>query len=192
MTSDTTAGPPRGGSATAQRLRAVADAVSTALNVIGTLLILGLVVLVNADVIGRELFLAPISGVPEIVSMSIVAIVFLQVSQAFRMGRFTRTDTLLDLLQRVSPRIRSAVDLVYSLAALALIWFIFSASLPLFEKSWERGTYVGTVGDFTAPEWPVKLVILVGCAALMVQIAIQAVVALWSLVNPDAIAGAGE
>ena len=192
MTSDTTAGPPRGGSAAAKRLRAVADAVSAALNVVGTLLILGLVVLVNADVIGRELFLAPISGVPEIVSMSIVAIVFLQVSQAFRKGRFTRTDTFLDLLERVSPRIRSAVDLLYSLAALALIWFIFSASFPLFEKSWERSTYVGTVGDFTAPEWPVKLIILVGCAALMVQIAIQAIIALWSLVNPDASTGAGE
>lgn len=192
MTSDTTAGPPRGGSAAAKRMRAVADAISTALNVIGTLLILGLVVLVNADVLGRELFLAPISGVPEIVSMSIVAIVFLQVSQAFRMGRFTRTDTFLDLLERVSPRIRSAVDLLYSLAALALIWFIFSASLPLFEKSWERGTYLGTVGDFTAPEWPVKLVILVGCAALMVQIAIQAIIALRNLAYPEPAAGAGE
>ena len=87
---------PQGGSGTARRVRAVADGISTTLNVVGTVLILGLVILVNADVIGRNLFLAPISGVPEIVSMSIVAIVFLQVSQAFRMGRFTRTEALLD------------------------------------------------------------------------------------------------
>ncbi len=58
---------PAGGSGWGRRIRATADAISTALNVIGTLLILGLVVLVNADVLGRNLFLAPISGVPEIV-----------------------------------------------------------------------------------------------------------------------------
>jgi TRAP-type mannitol/chloroaromatic compound transport system permease small subunit len=192
MTHETTPEPPNGGSGPMPRLRAIADAISNGLNVIGTVLILGLVVLVNADVIGREMFLAPISGVPEIVSMSIVAIVFLQVSQAFRMGRFTRTDAFLNLLERRAPRMRNAVEFVYSVAALALIWFLYSASQPLFAKAWERGTYLGTVGDFTAPEWPVKLVILIGCAALMVQIAIKAVIALWSVFHPENTARAVE
>lgn len=172
------------GSGWGRRIRATADAISNTLNVIGTLLILGLVILVNADVLGRNLFLAPISGVPEIVSMSIVAIVFLQVSQAFRMGRFTRTDALLDAIARRSPRVRAAVELVYVAAALALVWFLLSASWPLFDKAWERGTYVGTVGDFTAPEWPVKLVILIGCAALVMQLLIAGAIALWGIVEP--------
>jgi TRAP-type mannitol/chloroaromatic compound transport system permease small subunit len=192
MTYETTPEPPTRGSGPAARIRAVADAISTALNVIGTLLILGLVVLVNADVIGREMFLAPISGVPEIVSMSIVAIVFLQVSQAFRMGRFTRTDAFLNILEQRVPRLRNAVEFAYSIAALALVWFVYSASQPLFVKAWERGTYLGTVGDFTAPEWPVKLVILIGCAALMVQIAIEAAIALWGVFYPENRAGAAE
>ncbi len=180
---------PRRGSGPMKTIRQCADAMSTALNVIGTLLILGLVILVNADVIGREFFLSPISGVPEIVSMSIVAIVFLQVSQAFRMGRFTRTDAFLDAVSRRSPRTRSAIELLYVAAALALIWFLFSASYPLFEKAWERGTYVGTVGDFTAPEWPVKLVILIGSVALMVQMVIAGVIALLGVIRPEEIAG---
>ncbi|RST86857.1 TRAP transporter small permease [Aquibium carbonis] len=175
---------PADGSGWGQRIRATADTISNALNVIGTLLILGLVVLVNADVLGRNLFLAPISGVPEIVSMSIVAIVFLQVSQAFRMGRFTRTDALLNALGSRAPRLRAAVELVYVAAALALVWFLLSASWPLFEKAWQRGTYVGTVGDFTAPEWPVKLVILIGCMALIMQMLIAGAIALWGIVEP--------
>ncbi|MFN3547173.1 MAG: TRAP transporter small permease subunit [Mesorhizobium sp.] len=177
---------PATGSGWGRRIRAAADAISNALNVIGTLLILGLVVLVNADVLGRNLFLAPISGVPEIVSMSIVAIVFLQVSQAFRKGRFTRTDALLDAIARRAPRLRAAIELVYVAAALALVWFLLSASWPLFEKAWQRNTYIGTVGDFTAPEWPVKLIILIGCAALIMQLLIAGVIALWSLVEPKA------
>ncbi len=192
MVLDTTPEPPQGGSGPFASLRALADAISTTLNVIGTLLIIGLMVLVNADVIGRELFLSPISGVPEIVSMSIVAIVFLQVSQAFRMGRFTRTDAFLRILERRFPRTRHAVEFVYSVAALALIGFAYAASQPLFIKAWERGTYVGTVGDFTAPEWPVKLAILVGCAVLMVQIAIRAVISLVGVFNPGSPAGAGQ
>lgn len=175
---------PRRGSGLGRTIRRGADAVSNALNVVGTLLILALVILVNADVIGREFFLSPISGVPEIVSMSIVAIVFLQVSQSFRMGRFTRTDAFLDAVARRSPRARSAIEFVYVVAALALIWFLFSASYPLFDKAWERGTYVGTVGDFTAPEWPVKLLILIGCVALMVQMAIAGVIALVGVFQP--------
>lgn len=194
MTAHQTPEPPQGGSGAGQRLRAAADAISNGLNVIGTLLILGLVVLVNADVIGRELFLAPVSGVPEIVSMSIVAIVFLQVSQAFRMGRFTRTDAFLDIVARRAPRLRHAIELVYTVAALFLIWFVFSASYPLFQKAWERNTYVGTFGDFTAPDWPVKLVILIGCAALMMQMLIAGVVAAWHLFagKPDAPAENGR
>lgn len=175
---------PAAGSGWGRRVRAAADAISNALNVIGTLLILGLVILVNADVLGRNLFLAPISGVPEIVSMSIVAIVFLQVSQAFRMGRFTRTDAVLDAIANRSPRLRAAVELLYVALALALVWFLLSASWPLFDKAWERGTYVGTVGDFTAPEWPVKLVILIGCAALIMQMLISGAIALWGIFEP--------
>jgi TRAP-type mannitol/chloroaromatic compound transport system permease small subunit len=172
------------GSGWGRRIRATADVISNGLNVIGTLLILGLVALVNADVLGRNLFLAPISGVPEIVSMSIVAIVFLQVSQAFRMGRFTRTDALLDAVARRAPRLRAAIELVYLGAALALVWFLLLASWPLFAKAWQRNTYVGTIGDFTAPEWPVKLIIVIGCAALIMQLLMAAALAAMAVLQP--------
>lgn len=159
------------------------DRLTMALNVIGTLLIVALMVLINSDVIGRGVFLTPISGVPEIVSMSIVAIVFLQVAQAFRMGRFTRTDAMISLLERRAPRLRSLLELLFCGAGLFIIWVLFSASYPLFTKAWDRGTFVGTVGDFIAPIWPVKLVVLIGCAALFLQLlmaAIHAAAGVWT------------
>ena len=151
--------------------RAVGRA-TAALNILGTLLILAVAVLVNADVIGRAFFGAPVSGVPEMVSMSIVAIVFLQAAQAARAGRFVRSDSLLRALARRAPRAAAALDALWHAAALALIWIIAQASWPIFARAWERNTFVGAIGDFTAPDWPVKLILLIGCGALMAQFAL--------------------
>ena len=159
------------------RLQRGVDTVTGALNVIGTLLIVALMLVINADVIGRGAFNAPVSGVPEIVSMSIVAIVFLQIAQTFRRGRLTRTEAVLGLVARRAPRARLAMDLVFSLGAMALIWQLITASVPLLEKAWVRNTFTGTVGDFTAPVWPVKAIIVIGCAALLVQLAMFAAAA---------------
>lgn len=166
-------------------IRAAVDAVTGALNVAGTLLIVAIMLLVNADVIGRGAFDAPISGVPEMVSMSIVAIVFLQVAQTFRKGRLTRTELLLGWLERKSARGRQALELLFSAGAILLVWQIIAASWPLFEKAWRRGTYEGTIGDFTAPIWPVKLIIIVGCVALFVQLILHGLAALIRLVRGD-------
>ncbi|MCB1364254.1 MAG: TRAP transporter small permease [Rhodobacteraceae bacterium] len=162
-------------------LRRGADAITAALNLAGTLLIVLVMLVVNADVLGRGLLGAPVSGVPEIVSMSVVAIVFLQVAQAFRRGRLTRSEAVLGKLGLHAPRLRHLVECLFALAAAALVWTILAASWPLFLKSWSRGTYEGTVGDFTAPIWPVKLIILIGCAALLVQLLIGAGAALLRL-----------
>lgn len=179
---------------TAQR---IIDRITMGLNVLGTLLILALMILINSDVIGRGVFLMPISGVPELVSMSIVAIVFLQVGQAFRKGRFTRTDAVINALQRSVPRARALLELIYCAAGIFVIAVLLNASFPLFVKSWDRSTYVGTVGDFIAPIWPVKLIILVGCGALLLQLAmsaIRAAVGIWTgtISSPDDKAGSHD
>jgi len=53
---------------------------------------------------------------------------------------------------------------------------MFYASFPLFVRAWERDTFVGAIGHFTAPIWPINLIILIGCAALAVQFLFNAVI----------------
>ncbi len=166
-----------------RQLRHAVDTVTIALNVAGTLLIFLVMLLVNFDVIGRNFFSSPISGVPEMVSMSIVAIVFLQIAQTFRRGRLTRTEAVLGYLERRVPRFRLVLDVVFATASALLIWQLLAASWPLFTKAWVRNTFEGTVGDFTAPIWPVKLIILIGCAALLVQLVLFATSAVFRLVE---------
>jgi len=169
-----------------QAIRRGVDAVTAGLNVVGTLLIVAIMLLVNTDVIGRAVFNDPVSGVPEMVSMSIVAIVFLQIAQTFRMGRLTRTSAVLDFVKVRSVRAHAGFELIFAIAAIAVIWQLLAASGPLFVKAWVRGTFRGTIGDFIAPIWPVKLVILIGCTALIVQLALFAAAAAFRLMRKPA------
>ena len=146
------------------------NSVTQTCNVAGTFLIIFVMVIVNIDVIGRELFLVPVAGVPMMVSMSIVAIVFLQTPQTFKQGRLTQNSAILDTIGKKSPAARLGTEIIFSTAAFYLILQIFVATVPLFKKAWVRNTYEGIIGDFTAPIWPIKFIILLGCALLMVQI----------------------
>ncbi|MEM9975783.1 MAG: TRAP transporter small permease subunit [Pseudomonadota bacterium] len=149
-------------------LRAL-DALTAGANVAGSALILALVALIAADVAGRNLFGAPVSGVPEMVSLSIVAIVFLQAPQALRAGRFTRSDGVIDALHARAPGVARALETVFDLIGIGVVSAILYTHWPIFVRSWERGDFVGAVGDFTAPTWPVKAMLALGAALLALQ-----------------------
>ena len=95
--------------------------IAQSFNIMGTILIIFIMIIVNADVIGRELFLMPIAGVPMMVSMSIVAIVFLQTPQTFNRGRLTQNVSILNAIGRRTPLVKLLLDITYSIAAFLLI-----------------------------------------------------------------------
>lgn len=143
-------------------------------NMLGTAWILALMLLINADVFMRAAFSWPIPGVPEMVGMSIVGIVFLQITHTLRSGRLTRTTAFFDWLERRQPRLCRIVETVFALIGAAVVAAMFDASLPLFLKAWGRGDYVGALGNFRAPTWPIRLIILFGCATLFAQFLMSA------------------
>ena len=75
------------------------------LNGIGTAWIFVMMILVTLDVSMRTLFNSPVKAVPLIITMSIIGIVFLQMSDALRAGRFTRSDVMIAPMLRNRPRI---------------------------------------------------------------------------------------
>ncbi|MEE8396335.1 MAG: hypothetical protein V3S29_09795, partial [bacterium] len=81
------------------------NGVLSGLNGIGSIWIFSLTVLINTDAFSRKLFSAPIYGVPEMIEMSIVGIVFLQLGDATRHGRLTRSDGLFKAVQKRWPAI---------------------------------------------------------------------------------------
>ncbi|MEP5529224.1 MAG: TRAP transporter small permease subunit [Paracoccaceae bacterium] len=151
----------------------ILDHVTQVLNVAGSVLILLLMGLVGLDVAGRNLLASPISGVPEMVTLSIVAIVFLQIPAALRQGRMTQSEAFLNWLNRATPALGKTLATLFDLIAMALIWVIVRSTWAIFTRAWERDEFIGAVGDFTAPVWPVKLILIVGGSVLILQFAAQ-------------------
>src|SRR3569623_1290467 len=139
------------------------------LNSVGTLWIFLLMLVIVTDVIGRTAFTRPLPGVPELVSLSIVAIVLLQLPHALRSGRITRVETLSDWLAVQAPRFGAALQGVYSLLVAGLFVALYWALLPLFERAWVNIDYVGVEGYITYPVWPVRLFMLTGCVGGAIQ-----------------------
>ena len=144
------------------------------MNSIGTAWVFVLLIMINLDIGGRALFNHPVRGVPEIVALSIVACVFLQIAHTLKVGRLTRSDILLNWLQAHHPGCKHVLEGAYCLIGAILMTILFKASLPLFYKAWRINEYVGAQGDFMAPVWPVKLILLIGCAAGAIQFFLMA------------------
>ncbi|MBW2614227.1 MAG: TRAP transporter small permease [Deltaproteobacteria bacterium] len=152
-------------------------ALISVMNSIGTAWVFVLLVIINLDIGGRAIFNHPIRGVPEIVSLSIVACVFLQIAHTLKVGRLTRSEILLNWLNKRHPRLGHVLNGIYHVIGAGLMIIILNASLPLFKKAWQLDVYVGAEGDFMAPVWPVKLIILIGCMAAAIQFLLAALYA---------------
>lgn len=166
--------------------------VISVMNSIGTTWVFVLLVIINLDIGGRAIFNHPIRGVPEIVAMSIVACVFLQIAHTLKVGRLTRSDILMNWLNANHPRLKHLLECLYYLIGAGLMAILFKASIPLFTKAWRIDEYVGAEGDFMAPVWPVKLIILVGCVAGMIQFLIMSLGSFKQLVASTRHTGGGN
>jgi TRAP-type C4-dicarboxylate transport system permease small subunit len=144
------------------------------LSAAGTIWILILMILINSDVVGRFVFNHPIVGVPEIVSLSIVGIVFLQLSHTLRLHRFIRSDVLVGRLIETRPRAGRALQCLHHLIGAVLgaliLWYVF----PKFAEAWSEGVYVGDIGRIIIPTWPILLIILVGSFFMTLQYLLHA------------------
>ncbi len=139
------------------------------LNAVGTLWIFAIMVAVNADVFARFLFSAPISGVPLLIELSIVAIVFVQLAAALRGGRMTRSDVLIGRLLGTRAMLGHTLQAIYHLAGAVLMAGIVHYVLPILERAWERDTYAGLEGDVTIAIWPFKLFLVLGAGFCAIQ-----------------------
>jgi TRAP-type C4-dicarboxylate transport system permease small subunit len=116
--------------------------------------------LVVADVVGRTVFSAPVKGTPEMVSMSIVIICFLQASYAIRSGGMLRVDLLPGLLP---ARAREALAVLGCVLGLAFFGVIVYGGLEPLSHAWSSNEFEGE-GALRVPVWPARLAVVLGSA----------------------------
>jgi TRAP-type C4-dicarboxylate transport system permease small subunit len=142
-----------------------------AMNALGTIWIIGLMILINADIFGRSFFDHPIAGVPELVAFSIVGIVFLQLAHTLKSGSMTRSDVLLTALERRAPRARFALLAAFNAVGGLLMLLIAWKYWPSVVSAWQfpERHFMGNPGFFTVPQWPLFIVVFIGVMATAIQ-----------------------
>lgn len=141
----------------------------TGMNATGSCWIVVLMLLINAEAIGRSAFNQPIIGVIEMIEISIVGIVFLQLADSLRVGVLTRSDGLFNQVMARKPAIGHVMGIITSLLGALLMGLILFGSVPYFLDEWTNDHYKGVKGMFTAPLWPITLIILVAIIITMIQ-----------------------
>lgn len=146
---------------------AVLGGVAAAMSAIGTAAIGGLMLLIVADVIGRNFLNHPITGVAEVAARAVVAIVFLQAAAAVLQRRLTRADFLVRRMERVSPRGVCAIEVVFCVCGAVVFGLILWASLPKLAEAWAGAEFFGVQGVWTIPTWPFRGITVLGAAVAM-------------------------
>lgn len=139
------------------------------LSAIGSLMIMGLMVGINADVGGRYFFNSPIPGTAEVISASIVSIIFLQLPDCVRKRRMIRSGVLIDRLLERRPRLGETAEAVLSFVGFAMLCIMVYYLVPAVSKAWTARHTIGVPGIFTAPIWPFYLLVLLGAALATIE-----------------------
>lgn len=138
--------------------------VTTSMNSAGALIILAAGLIVCVDVIARNLFNSPFFGVAEMLSMSIVAIVFLQLPHAIASGRMIRSEVLLEALKTTTPRAGELLNRFHMLCGAlflaAIVWGVWPQLVDAYKYNLFSGMWIG----LQMPVWPVRAIIIVGSA----------------------------
>ena len=129
--------------------------------------------LINAEAISRSAFNLPIIGVIEMIEISVIGIVFMQLADSLRRGVFIRSDGLFNQVMSRKPAVAHVMGMfTYALGAI-LMAIILWGSVPYFISAWTHNWYVGVDGMFTAPKWPIVLVVVIAVFVTMVQFLIM-------------------
>lgn len=144
------------------------------MNVCAALLILGLMLMISADVIGRAAFSSPVYGVPELTKFSIVCIAWLQMAYTLRQDKHLRSTLVLDALPRLPRRAVIVLNCLMGAAMMALIaWYSWPEMLRAYSNNIFEGEHPVRV-----PVWPIWAVVILGTSVTALEYAGQALMAM--------------
>ena len=159
----------------------IIDKVSRFLMVLAAILAFSLCFLVVADVLGRVIFNHPVQGTPEIISLSIVIVCYLQTGFAIRSGGMLRVEAITAHLPQWANTILVAVGGLLGVIFFSVILF---GSIEGAMYAWESDEFEGE-GALRVPVWPAKFVIVIGCALATINYFIIFLSALRGTLTPQ-------
>ena len=132
------------------------------MNGAGVVWVFALTFLICADIAGRTLFDSPLQAVPEIVALSLIACVFLQLAFAVDGARLTRADIFLSQIRRRSTGMAGGLERFFAIAGALVLLAMAAGAWPDFVRALRTGEFVGVEGIYTLPITPIKFIVVLG------------------------------
>jgi TRAP-type mannitol/chloroaromatic compound transport system permease small subunit len=136
-----------------------------ALNAIGTVWVAAMMVLICGDIFGRALFNSPIIGVPEIVRVSVVGIVWLQMAHTLKIGGHLRSNIILD---RLSIKWQNIIEVLGCILGILVFSLAAYTSWDVMIEGWRIKEFEGEL-PVRVPVYPIRTIVLIGTFLTMVQ-----------------------
>ena len=132
------------------------------MNGAGVVWVFALTFLICADIAGRTLFDRPLQAVPEIVALSLIACVFLQLAFAVDGARLTRADIFLSQIRRRSAGMAGGLERFFAIAGAVVLLAMTAGAWPDFLRALRTSEFVGVEGIYTLPITPIKFIVVLG------------------------------
>jgi len=139
------------------------------LNILGAIWVLVIMLLITVDVIGRAFFNSPLFGVPEIVKISVVGLVWCQMAHTLKIGAHLRSTILVD---RMPPSARRAIEIISCILGAIMFGLIVYSGWDTTAEAWRIGEFEGEE-PVRVPTAPVRTLVLIGAALTAVQFVIM-------------------
>ena len=151
---------------------------SNILFTVSAVLIGVLFVIVNVDVVGRNVLGRPLLGVIELISLILPAFVFLALPSIFSKGYLISADLFSNAVGRHEHYFNRFAEVFLLVVSLIMGTILLVANVRSFWKSFSNDEFLGVPGDFILMTWPCKLGIALGCS-IFVGVAIERLSTWW-------------
>jgi TRAP-type C4-dicarboxylate transport system permease small subunit len=141
------------------------------LNIVGAIWVMLIMLLITVDVTGRAFFNAPLFGVPEIVKISVVGLVWCQMAHTLKIGAHLRSTILVD---RMPPGARRVIEIISCLMGAIMFALIVYSGWDTMIEAWRIGEFEGEE-PVRVPTAPVRTLVLIGAALTAIQFLIMLV-----------------
>jgi len=145
--------------------------VLAALNMAGAAWVVFLMLLITADVCGRAFLGSPLFGVPEIVKISVVGLVWLMMPHTLKIGAHLRSTILLD---RMPPVAQRGVEVFNCLLGIAMFALIVYSGWDKMVEAWQIGEFEGEE-PMRVPTAPIRSMVVLGAALMALQFLVMLV-----------------
>jgi TRAP-type C4-dicarboxylate transport system permease small subunit len=141
------------------------------LNILGAVWVLLIMLLITVDVVGRAFFNSPLFGVPEIVKISVVGLVWCQMAHTLKIGAHLRSTILVD---RMPPGARRTIEILSCILGAVMFALIVYSGWDAMTEAWRIGEFEGEE-PVRVPTAPVRTLVLLGAALTAIQFLIMLV-----------------